>query len=202
MPAKKTKAKKFSKPKKVVKKETAGPSAKKSAPKKVSAPSATPVVAKEKYDKLKSDLEKIKSDYAECLWAFVQWCGVAFNYVGEKLGEEEVRKYSEYIAEHFARPMFEKGGVETLRTLKWFVDVLGSDFKLIEDDEKIVLTGKCNSGGRLEREGISKRNREGVSYYCSHCKQWYEELAKEWYDLDIKFDYKPDGRGCTFVFMK
>jgi len=207
MASKKAKAKKRSKPKKSIKKRPAKAVAKKAPSKKISvkkfkaAPKGA-VVKKEQYEKLRADFSRMKIDYTACLWAFVKWCGVAFNYVGEKLGEEEARKYSEYIAEVFARPMFEKGGVATLRDLKWFVDVLGSDFKWIEDDKKIVLTGTCNSGGRLEREGISKRNRAGVSYYCSHCKQWYTELAKEWYDLDIQFEYRKDGKGCTFTFMK
>lgn len=201
MAVKKAKSRKLSKPKKAGNKPLKK-TKKKSVLKKVSAVPKAAVVSKADYEKLKAEYKRMQSDYDECLWAFVKWCGVAFNYVGEKLGEEEVEKYSEYIAEVFAKPMFEKGGVHTLKSLKWFVDVLGSDFKWIEDDEKIILKGICNSGGKLEREGISKRNKQGVSYYCSHCKQWYEDLAKKWDDLDIEFDYKPNGQGCTFTFMK
>ena len=201
MAVKKAKSKKLSKPKKAVGKSSKRPK-KKTVSKKVSSLPEAAKGLKADYEKLKAEYKKMQNDYSECLWAFVKWCGVAFNYIGEKFGDEEVENYSEYIAEAFARPMLEKGGVHTLKTLKWFVDVLGSDFKWIEDDEKIVLKGICNSGGRLEREGISKRNKKGVSYYCSHCKQWYEDLAKEWYDLDIEFDYKPNGKGCTFTFMK
>src|SRR3989338_484665 len=215
MVVKKAKSKKLSKsrkakkkPLKKIKKKAVSKKAsvkvkKKAVQKKVSVSAAKKgMVSKADYEKLKAEYKRMQNDYAECLWAFVKWCGVAFNYVGKELGEEEVKKIPKYLVKFFENLIFEKGGVHTLKTLKWFVDVLGSDFKWVEDDEKIILKGVCNSGGRLEREGISKRNKEGVSYYCSHCKQWYEDLAKQWYDLDIKFQYKPGGQGCTFTFMK
>lgn len=120
-------------------------------------------VSKEEYNKLKEEFQRLLS-------AFVNWCGVSSDYIAETYGEEGLRNYYLYIAERVARPILEQGRTNTLGILKGFMDMLGSNCIFEEDENQAMLKMiRCNTGGRMEREGMSKHNKDGVTYYCYHC---------------------------------
>ena len=135
-------------------------------------------------------------------WRFVLWLGVGADFVGHELGEEVLERYLKACGEVFARPQLELGGVKLMKRLA------RSDPKeLMEDGERIVVRRReCVTGGRMEREGITRKlaqgKYKGMTPYCVHCPLWWSKLAKEWYNLDIEFSYADGGRGCTWTYHK
>ena len=95
------------------------------------------------------------SDKEKALRAFINWAVYSANWVGEKYGEEGVEEYYRYLLEKIGSKLFERDGPEILKALQTLDTILGSETVYEEDDEKVVLTVRCNTGGRAEREGKS-----------------------------------------------
>ena len=151
-------------------------------------------IDKEEYDELKNAISR-----------FVLWSGVAADFVGHTLGEEMLEKYMTAIGEVFARPRFKLGPVDMLKSFA--SSAAAGNMELTEDDQKIqVKNPECGSGGRMEREGYTRKftsgKYKGMTPYCVHCPLWWHKLAKEWYNLDIEFRYGDGGKGCTWTYYK
>jgi hypothetical protein len=161
---------------------------------------------KKEIEELRMKNEKTKA----LLWTFVVWAGESANYIGEKFGDEEIREYYQYLgdnASHYVSASAEfaanhRDMIKQIRGLYSDLTGLGSTVKLYEDDEKVELAVKCMTGGRMEREGITKMMKsEGKPYYCYHCNLWYEKLAKE-KGLNMKQIYSLGGLKCRFIGYK
>jgi hypothetical protein len=141
------------------------------------------------------------SDKEKALRALVNWAVYSANWVGEKYGEEGVKEYYQYLMEKIGAKIFELDGPQILRALQKLDIILGSETVYEEDDEKVVLTVRCNTGGRAEREGKSMRGPSGTPYYCMHCKIHLEDMARE-RGIPMTVRYADKGEGCKFIFEK
>jgi len=141
------------------------------------------------------------SDKEKALRAFINWAVYSANWVGEKYGEEGVEEYYRYLLEKIGSKLFERDGPEILKALQALDTILGSETVYEEDDEKVVLTVRCNTGGRAEREGKSMRGPSGTPYYCMHCKIHLEDMARE-RGIPMTVRYAAKGEGCKFIFEK
>lgn len=135
------------------------------------------------------------------LRAFVDWCVYSANWVGEKYGEEGVKDYYRYILDRLGVRIFTLDGPGILRALQTLDAALGSQADYEEDDERVVLTVKCNTGGRAEREHKSESGPGGIPYYCMHCKIHLQDMARE-RGIPMSVQYAPRGEGCKFIFEK
>jgi len=137
----------------------------------------------------------------KALRAFADWAVYGANWVGEKYGEEGVKEYFRYILERIGVRIFTLDGPGMLKALQVLDNNLGSETTYEEDDEKAVLTVKCNTGGRAEKEGKSRHGQSGVPYYCMHCKIHLQDMARE-RNIPMTMQYAPKGEGCKFIFEK
>jgi len=135
------------------------------------------------------------------LRAFADWAVYGANWVGDKYGEEGVKEYFCYILERLGERIFQLDGPDMLKALQVLDNNLGSKTSYEEDEEKAVLTVKCNTGGRAEREGKSMRGPGGVPFYCMHCKIHLQEMARE-RGIPMTMQYAPKGEGCKFIYEK
>ena len=141
------------------------------------------------------------SDKEKALRAFINWAVYSANWVGEKYGEEGVEEYYRYLLEKIGSKLFERDGPQILKALQALDTILGSETVYEEDDEKVVLTVRCNTGGRAEKEGKSMRGPSGTPYYCMHCKIHLEDMARE-RGIPMSVHYAAKGEGCRFIFEK
>ena len=156
------------------------------------------------------NLEKIVEAYENLLWVYVRWCGFAANYIGEKYGDREAMDFFRYLGDRLAVEEFKATGsaAELVKYQKADLELLGADLTFTEDDEKaVLLVNQCNSGGRMEREGLIEPMKKGLTdnvkwpHYCLHCGIWYNEIAQK-HGLKIKFERKANGRGCAWIGHK
>jgi hypothetical protein len=140
-------------------------------------------------------------DKERALRAYVNWCVYSANWIGEKYGEEGVEDYYRYVLGKVGAKIFELDGPRMLRALQALDNILGSETAYQEDDEKAILTVKCNTGGRAEREGKSMHGPRGIPYYCMHCKIHLQDMARE-RGIPMTMQYAPRGEGCKFIFEK
>jgi len=148
------------------------------------------VVSEEEYDRM------VQSSRGT-LWGYAQLFGTACDFVGRNFGDGAVRKLHIEAGKTFAHSMLKLGGPECMRLIWQTLKNGGSEFTIEENDEEIVVTGTCNTGGRYAREGLSAYNSEGVPYYCVHCPIWWQEMPSE-FGLKMTFEMGDRGRGCTW----
>jgi len=140
-------------------------------------------------------------DKERALRAYINWAVYSANWVGERYGEEGVNDYYRYLMEKVGAKIFELDGSQMLKALQKLDNILGSETAYEEDDERAVLTVKCNTGGRAEKEGKSMQGPSGIPYYCMHCKIHLQDMARE-RDIPMTMQYVPRGEGCKFIFEK
>lgn len=133
--------------------------------------------------------------------ALINWCVYSANWVGQSCGEEGVKDYYRYVFGNIGSKIFDLDGPEILKSLQKLDTVLGSEAAYEEDDEQAVLTVKCNTGGRTEKEGKNLSGPSGIPYYCMHCKIHLEDMARQ-RGIPITVQYAPKGEGCKFILEK
>src|SRR5918996_1621589 len=137
-------------------------------------------------------------DAATTQWAAlkdysINWITSLLTFVGEELGEEAVERALRKTGEEFVRPRRNTGTVE--------VD---------EDDEKIVLSFRCGTGGKLVDDGryegehayLTLRERSGRTFmrdelpvYCAHCSVNNEIQPVEWGGAPTSIEHPPTRKG-------
>jgi len=171
-------------------------------------------MSKEMADKKSSDNTMISREmhekevqvHKDNAWNYIQAYARSCDYIGEAFGDEALRQFHVEIGKKRARPALEiaaeKGVEKFMKVLYRQMDSLpDGDFGLKETDEEIVVSGRCGSGGRWIREGLTARNQAGVPYYCVHCSIWWEEMPKE-FDLKMTFHRSEDGNNCAWKLQK
>lgn len=155
------------------------------------------------------DIEKKLLAQKGMLKVLVEWIGVGSDWIGHELGEEALEKYFTEVASHQLNLMVEKAGKDPSKVMTLFyqsTDLLGNDMTYYEDSESIRVSGNCNTGGRMNRDGITKRfvsgKYQGMSPYCVHCLLWFNILLSSWHGIKVDFTYSADGTNCVFCFNK
>jgi hypothetical protein len=156
----------------------------------------------------------------------INWITSLLTFIGEEMGEEAVDRAIRKTGEEFVRPRRDTGTPwESLpasaRAKVIARAMLGNmgEVDVEEDDEKIVLSFKCGSGGMLIDSGkyegehayMTLRERDGRTFnrdelwvYCAHCSINNEIQPVEWGGTPTSIEYPPEkpGERCVHHLYK
>jgi hypothetical protein len=156
----------------------------------------------------------------------INWITSLLTFIGEEMGEEAVERSLRKTGEEFVRPRRNTGNdwgslPAAARAKVIARAMLGNmgEVGVEEDDEKIVLSFKCGSGGMLIDEGkyegdhpyLKLREKGGRTFmrdefwvYCAHCSVNNEIQAVEWGETPTSIEYPPEkpGERCVHHIYK
>jgi hypothetical protein len=150
----------------------------------------------------------------------IEWITSLLSFVGRELGEAAVERALRTSGDDFIRARREPPGAPAWDTLPATVRAKaiaramvanGGACDVDEDDEKIVLSFRCGSGGRLIDDGryenaggpyltLRERgprtfDREALAVYCAHCSINNEIQPVEWGGTPTSIEYPPEHAG-------
>jgi hypothetical protein len=151
----------------------------------------------------------------------INWITSLLTFIGEELGEEAVEQALRKTGDEFVRPRRETGTDGGLLPASFrakfiaraMVSNMGS-VDVDEDDEKIVLSFRCGTGGRLIDEGryegdaayLTLREKSGRTFmrdelpvYCAHCSVNNEMQPVEWGGTPTSIEHPPERKGEACV---
>jgi len=147
----------------------------------------------------------------------INWITSLLTFVGEELGEEAVERALRKTGEEFVRPRRDTGtdwgslpaSARAKVIARAMVSNMG-EVEVDEDDEKVVLSFRCGTGGKLIDEGcyegddgyLTLRERGGRTFmrdelpvYCAHCSVNNEIQPVEWGDAPTSIEHPPERKG-------
>jgi hypothetical protein len=148
----------------------------------------------------------------------VNWITSLLSFVGRELGEDGVERALRATGEEFVRPRRGDPGAWDALPAEARAKVVaramvanGGDCDVAEDDEKIVLSFRCGSGGMLIDDGrydvdggpyLTLRERGGRTFgrdalpvYCAHCSVHNEIQPVEWGGGPTSVEFPPEHAG-------
>jgi hypothetical protein len=150
----------------------------------------------------------------------IEWITSLLSFVGRELGEDAVERALRTNSDDFIRARREPPGAPSWDTLPATVRAKviaramvanGGGCDVSEDDEKIVLSFRCGSGGRLIDEGrydddggpyltLHERGprtfeRDALPVYCAHCSVHNEIQPVEGGGTPTSIEYPPERAG-------
>jgi hypothetical protein len=156
----------------------------------------------------------------------INWITSLLTFVGEELGEEAVERALRKTGDEFVRPRRDTGvewdslpaSARAKVIARAMVSNMGS-VEVDEDDEKIVLSFRCGTGGRLIDEGryegdhayLTLREKSGRTFmrdelpvYCAHCSVNNEIQPVEWGAGPTTIEHPPEraGEPCVHHIYK
>jgi hypothetical protein len=156
----------------------------------------------------------------------INWITSLLTFVGEEMGEEAVERALRKTGDEFVRPRRDTGvawdSLPASARAKVIARAMVSNFGAVEvdeDDEKIVLSFRCGSGGRLIDEGryegehayLALREKSGRTFmredypvYCAHCAVNNEMQPVEWGGTPTSIEHPPErpGEPCVHHVYK
>jgi hypothetical protein len=156
----------------------------------------------------------------------INWITSLLTFIGEELGEDAVERALRKTGEEFVRPRRDTGipweslpaAVRAKVIARAMLGNMG-EVEVSEDDEKIVLSFRCGSGGKLIDDGryegehpyLTLRERGGRTFmrdelwvYCAHCSVNNEMQPVEWGETPTSVEYPPErpGEPCVHHLYK
>jgi hypothetical protein len=147
----------------------------------------------------------------------INWVTSLLTYIGAELGEAAVEEALRRSGEQFVRARREGGvrwdDLSAEQRAKAISSAMVANFgscEVDEQDDKIVLSFRCGSGGRLIDDGkydgddpylvlreVGPRTfgRDELPVYCAHCSVNNEIQPVEWGAAPITVEYPPDRPG-------
>ena len=150
----------------------------------------------------------------------IEWITSLLSFVGRELGEDGVERALRASTDDFIRDRREPDGAPAWDSLPAAVRskviaramvANGGACEVSEDDEKIVLSFRCGSGGRLIDEGrydadggpyltLRERGprtfeRDAMPVYCAHCSVHNEIQPVEWGGTPTSIEHPPERAG-------
>jgi len=150
----------------------------------------------------------------------IEWITSLLSFVSRELGEDGVERALRANSDDFIRERRAPDGVPAWDTLPATVRAKaiaramvanGGECDVSEDDEKVVLSFRCGSGGRLIDEGrydvdggpyvtLHDRgprtfDRDALPVYCAHCSVHNEIQPVEWGGTPTSIEFPPQHRG-------
>jgi hypothetical protein len=156
----------------------------------------------------------------------INWITSLLTFIGEELGEEAVERALRKTGDEFVRPRRDTGtdwgslpaSVRAKVIARAMLSNMGA-VDVDEDDEKIVLSFRCGTGGRLIEEGryegdpayLTLQEKSGRTFmrdelpvYCAHCSVNNEMQPVEWGGAPTSVEYPPErpGQPCVHHIYK
>jgi hypothetical protein len=147
----------------------------------------------------------------------VNWIASLLSFVGRELGEDAVERALRRTGDELVRPRREAGApwaslpaTARAKVVARAMVANGSACEVDEDDEKVVLSFRCGSGGRLIDEGryegehayLTLREKSGRTFmrdelpvYCAHCSVNNEMQPVEWGGAPTTIEHPPERKG-------
>jgi hypothetical protein len=151
----------------------------------------------------------------------INWITSLLTFVGEELGEEAVERALRKTGNEFVRPRRDSAALTgadwdslpASACAKVIARAMVSNFGAVdvdEDDDKIVLSFRCGTGGRLIDEGRYEGDhaylrlrekggrtfmREELPVYCAHCSVNNEIQPVEWGGAPTTIEHPPERKG-------
>jgi hypothetical protein len=187
--------------------------------------------AKQAVDRGDADDARALIDRAVEQWAglkdySINWITSLLTFIGEELGEDAVERALRKTGDEFVRPRRDVGAPwaslpAAARAKVIARAMLGNmgEVDVEEDDEKITLSFRCGSGGKLIDDGryegehayLRLRERGGRTFmrdelwvYCAHCSVNNEIQPIEWGDAPTSVEHPPErpGERCVHHIYK
>lgn len=168
------------------------------------------------------DAAEVLIDKAVAQWSSLQdysinWITSLLTFIGEELGEPAVERALRKTGDEFVKPRrttdTEWGDFPAALRAKVIARAMVANFgevEVEEDEEKIILSFKCGSGGKLIDDGryegenayltlneSSPRtfSRDALWVYCAHCSVNNEIQPTEWGGTPTSIEYPPENPG-------
>jgi hypothetical protein len=147
----------------------------------------------------------------------INWITSLLSFVAEELGEDAVERALRKTGDEFVRPRRDTGtdwdSLPAAARAKVITRAMVANFGSVdvdEDDDKVILSFWCGSGGRLIEEGryegehayATLRERAGRTFmrdelpvYCAHCSVNNEIQPVEWGATPTSIEHPPERRG-------
>lgn len=156
----------------------------------------------------------------------INWITTLLTFIGEELGEEAVERALRKTGDEFVRPRRDTGtdwgtlpaAARAKVIARAMLGNMGA-VEVDEDDEKITLSFRCGSGGKLIDDGryegdhaylrLQERDprtfmRDELWVYCAHCSVNNEIQAVEWGSTPSSIEHPPrrPGEPCVHHVYK
>jgi len=156
----------------------------------------------------------------------INWITTLLTFIGEEMGEDAVERALRKTGDEFVRPRRNTGTSwgslpASARAKVIARAMLGNmgEVDVDEDDEKITLSFRCGSGGKLIDDGryegddayLRLQERSGRTFmrdelwvYCAHCSVNNEIQPVEWGEQPTSVEYPPmrAGERCVHHLYK
>jgi hypothetical protein len=168
-------------------------------------------------DGAKALVDKMVGQWAGLKDYSINWITSLLTFVAEELGEEAVERALRKTGEEFVLPRRDTGtaweDVPAAQRAKVIARAMLANMGRVdvsEDDEKIVLSFRCGSGGKLIDDGRYEgdhpywtlRERAGRTFmqdelpvYCAHCSVNNEIQPVEWGSVPTSIEHPQAGKG-------
>jgi hypothetical protein len=162
-------------------------------------------------------LDKAVAQWAALKDYSINWITSLLTFVAEELGEEAVEVALRRTGDDFVRPRRDTGAdwgslPASTRAKVIARAMLGNmgTVEIAEDDEKVTLSFRCGSGGKLIDDGryegphayTTLREqaprtfmRESLPVYCAHCSVNNEIQPVEWGGAPTSIEHPPESPG-------
>lgn len=172
-------------------------------------------------DEASALIDKAVAQWSQLKDYSINWITVLLTFIGEELGEEAVERALRKTGDDFVRPRratgTDWGSLPASARAKVIARaMLGNmgEVEVEEDDEKIVLSFRCGSGGKLIDDGryegdhayMMLREQSGRTFmrdelwvYCAHCSVNNEIQPVEWGETPSSIEYPPEKPGDRCV---
>ncbi|MBK5287862.1 MAG: hypothetical protein JJE46_05275 [Acidimicrobiia bacterium] len=170
-------------------------------------------------------------DRAVAQWSSLQdysinWIASLLTFIADELGEPAVERALRKTGDEFVRPRRSTdtawGDLPAAQRAKVISRAMLANtgaVEVSEDDEKIILSFRCGSGGRLIDDGryegehpyrtLTERSgptfmRDEMWVYCAHCSVNNEIQPVEWGETPTSIEYPPTrpGEACVHHVYK
>jgi hypothetical protein len=174
---------------------------------------------------------KVLIDRAVAQWASlkdysINWITTLLTFISDELGEEAVERALRKTGDDFVRPRRATGrnwgdlpAAQRAKVIARSMLANMGQVEVDEDDEKIILSFRCGSGGKLIDDGRYEGDhaydvlqepsgrtfmRDELWVYCAHCSVNNEIQPVEWGDSPTSIEYPPTkpGERCVHHVYK
>jgi len=160
-------------------------------------------------------IDRAVADWGRLQDYSINWITSLLSFIGRELGEEAVERSLRASGDEFirGRRSDDWNGLPAEARAKAIARAMVANMgsvEVTEDDEKIVLSFRCGSGGRMIDEGkyegehayltLTERDprtfsRDELPVYCAHCSVNNEMQAIEWSGRPVTVEHPPTAKG-------